>query len=179
MANNKIISEVKKFVKSEFAKPTALYKSSFESHFVIVVKYALELAEKEKADKEVVEISAWLHDIGSIMGDYKNHHETSARIAEELLTKLNYSKDKIEKVKAYILSHRGSIPMHKESKEAQILADADVMAHFDSIKDLLKIVFKGNKKETLGKLERGYAKLSENGKLLMKDKLELARKQLA
>ncbi len=175
--SKEIIEKVKEFVKEEFEKPEAHYKESYEKHFIPVVKYAIQLAEKENADKEIAEISAWLHDIGSIRGDYKNHHISSSKIAEELLTKLNYPEEKIEQIKQCILSHRGSQNRKRKTKEAQILADADAIAHFDDIDGLFRNVYK-NKKEVLAKLERSYTKLSEKVKSLVKDKLEKARQEL-
>jgi len=173
--SKEIVNEVKKFAIEEFEKPTTQNKIALEDHFVIVVKYALELAELEKADKEVVEIAAWLHDITSIMGYHENHHISGSKVAEELLTRLNYPKDKIEEVNHCILTHRGSVPLKKETKEAQILADADAMAHFDRFGSLVKFL---GKRETLAKLERSYNKLSENAKPLVKEKLEEARREL-
>ncbi len=67
--------------------------------------------------------------------------------------------------------------MKNESKEAQILTDADAMSHFDNVDGLIKRVYK-NKKDTLAKLERSYVKLSEESKPMIKDKLEQAREEL-
>lgn len=173
-----IIEEIKKYVKEEFEKPNAHYKEAYKEHFLPVVKYSLKLAEKRKADKEIVEIAAWLHDIGSIKGDPREHHILSSKIADDLLRSLNYPKEKIDKVKHCILAHRGSIPIKRETKEAQILADADALAHFDDIEGILKRVFKNDKAGTLLKLERSYAKLSDDAKILVKDKLEKARQEL-
>jgi uncharacterized protein len=170
-----VIEEVKKFSKKECDAPNACFKDVFENHLLIVVKYALELAEKENADKEIVEIAAWLHDIGSIRGDYKNHHISSAEIAEELLTKLNYPKERIELVKNCILTHRGSVLLKKETKEAQILADADVMSHFENVDKLAKLF---GKEYTLKKLERGYNKISPKAREILKDKFEKAKLEL-
>lgn len=180
-----IIEQVRKYVKEEFEKPEACFKPAYEEHFIPVVKTALELAEKEDADKEVVEIAAWLHDIGSIIGDYENHHILSAKIAQELLQKLNYPQEKIEKVKQCILSHRGRFPGKKETKEAQILADADALVNFGDINSLLRSNYQNPKSEEeakqkiLAKLEGNYLKLSDKAKPLVEDKLEKARKELA
>ena len=81
----KIIEQVKKFFKEEWENASPEVNRAFKGHFKAVLKYALMLAEKENADKEIVEISAWLHDISSIRGDYEDHHVKGAKIAEELL----------------------------------------------------------------------------------------------
>jgi len=171
-----IVEKVKCYVKKECGKPEACFRGAYENHFVPVVKYALQLAEKQKADKEVVEIAAWLHDIGSIKGYYENHHIVSAKIAEQLLKNLNYPRNKIEQVKHCILAHRARFPMKKETKEAQILADADAMSHFDDIPGLTKVW--GSKEIVFKKLERSYIKLSKNARLLVKSKFERAKQEL-
>jgi uncharacterized protein len=177
-----IIEKVKEFVIKEFEKPEAKDKESLNSHFIPVVEYAKKLAEENNADKEIVEIASWLHDIGSIRGDYENHHISSSKIAEQLLSSLNYPREKIEIIKNCILTHRGSIKMKRDTKEAQILADADALTHFDAIDELLRRGYgntqPGDKQKLLIKIERSYNKLSVTSKPLVKDKLEKARKQL-
>ncbi len=89
----------------EFAKQNLDDLNYF--HTKDVVRLTLELAEKEGADKEVVEAAAWLHDIGKIKKEAKagNHHIFSVEIAKEVL------KDKdpvfVEKVCKCILEHMG------------------------------------------------------------------------
>jgi len=174
-----ILNKVREFVAAEFAKPDASYKESFENHFKIVVRYGLEMAEARNANKEIVEIAAWLHDIASVrLGIIENHNIVGAEIADEFLGELGYPLDKIEKVKYCILNHRGSLDVERETKEAQILADADGMSHFDDIDGIIRRVFDGDKKEMLAKLERSYAKLSDEAKPLVYEKLEMARREL-
>lgn len=179
-----IAEKVKEFVKKEFVNPQR-DKDSYEEHFIPVVKYSLQLAEQQNADKEIAELASWLHDMGAVRGDYENHHISGAKIAEELLSNLNYPSEKIEQVKKCILNHRGSMSEKRQSKEEQILADADALAHFDDIKGLVKGEYgnsepeKEAKKKVLEKLERSYLKLSDKAKPLVKDKLEQARKELS
>ncbi len=94
------------------------------------------LAEKLDADVEIVELAAWLHDIGAITYGRKDHHITGAKIAEEKLRALNYPEEKIERVKKCILNHRGSQKSEKESVEEKIVADADAISAFDHIQGL-------------------------------------------
>lgn len=78
-------------------------------HTTNVVKFALELAEKEGADTEIVEIAAWLHDIGTIDPEAKiiDHHIYSAKIAKNLLKELGFEANKTERVERCILEHMG------------------------------------------------------------------------
>jgi len=171
-----VLEQVRNFFKEEWDKASENAHKNFKGHFDGVLKYAKMLGEKEDVDMEIVEISILLHDMSSVRGDYEYHHIKSAKIAEELLLKLNYPKEKIEQVKHCIFAHRGSMNIKRETKEAQILADADAMCHFDEIGALLN-AYK-TKEAVLAKLERSYNKLSEQAKPLIKDKLEKIREDL-
>jgi uncharacterized protein len=183
---NNIILEIKNFVEFECKKPSSKYGyEPFPFHFAPMVNYALILADKLNADKEIVEISGWLHDIGSIIYGRKNHHITSAKIAEEKLLELNYPIDKIERVKRCILNHRGSQDSDYKYIEEKIISDADALSNFDNISGIFKAAFiyenmnQGDaKKSVYDKLTRKFEKLQfEESKELIKPKY-LAVKEL-
>jgi len=116
-------------------------KIFFKYHIKPVVKHALKLAEIKGGDKEIVEIAAWLHDIGwkesSKLGRLNKHHVDSARIAENFLRKLGYPEEKTKKVVECILCHRGAIREFKpKSLESRILRNATAMAHLETFLDL-------------------------------------------
>jgi uncharacterized protein len=188
--NEKIIEEVRKFVEEECKKPTSKYGyEPFVNHFVPVVDLVNQLGKVisykgEDVDLEVLEISAWLHDIGSILCGREDHHITGAEIAEKKLRELNYPEEKIEKVKLCILNHRGS----KESEnkrdfiEAIILAEADAIDSFNRIPILFKaaLIYENKTQEEAKnsvrqKLERKWNQLSlEESKKLIKPKYDAA-----
>lgn len=137
-----MIDKIKKFVEDECKKPTSKYGyEPFTYHFVPMVNYATALALELKADKEIVIISAWLHDIGSIIYGREDHHITSTKEAEKLLKKLKYPQEKIEHVKKCILNHRGSIKNDCVSTEEKIISDADAMSAFDNLSGIFKAAF--------------------------------------
>jgi len=165
--NNKIIKQVRDFVREECEKPTSKYGSEIlDFHMAVVVKYAQTLAEKLDADVEIVTIAAWLHDIGSIFHGRKDHHITGAKIAEEKLRELGYPSEKIELVKNCVLHHRGSTAFERGALEEKIVAEADTMAAFDSIGGLFKAAYifenlhqDEAQKSVLKKLQNKYEKL--------------------
>ncbi len=173
-------------IKEELLKRTNADKEKdnydfWDDHIKYVVKNAKELANIYNADLEIVELAALLHDIAmpSRIGPREEHHIYGSQIAEELLTKYNYPKDKIERVKECVLRHRGSKDLPRNTIEEQIIADADVMAHFDSIPSLFSLAYKKlnlNIKEATeyvkAKLERDYNKLSPRTKEYLKEKYE-------
>jgi uncharacterized protein len=178
-----IVEEVKNFVEKESKKPGSKYGyEPFTFHFASVVKYAEELADALGADKEVVSIAAWLHDIGSVIHGREDHHITGAKIAEEKLKELNYSEEKIELVKKCILNHRGSQNNNPETIEEKIISDADALSNFDNISGIFKAAFifenltQGEAKESARrKLENKWGKLYfENSKRIIRPKYEAA-----
>jgi uncharacterized protein len=155
-----IVKKVRNFVKEESQKPGSKYGyEPFVFHFGPTVKYAEELAKKLGADREVVVIAAWLHDIGSVMKGRKDHHLTGAKIAEAKLKEFGYPPEKIELVKKCILNHRGSQKRKPGSLEEKIVADADALSNFDNIPGIFKAAF------IYENLNQGQAKKSARKKL--------------
>ncbi|MFA5126944.1 MAG: HD domain-containing protein [Patescibacteria group bacterium] len=168
---------LEQIVKKECQRETNIYGMNAYEHIKSVVKYAEMLAQKRKADEEIVKISAWLHDMGSILGDTENHHVSSGIYAEELLKKYNYPQDKIDAIKHCIFAHRGSQNIKRETIEAECLADADSMSHFDSVVGLFRLALITKKmteaeaKEFVyNKLMRSWNKLTSEAKDIIKDK---------
>lgn len=171
-------------IKEELIKRCNTYNKKYnydfwKEHIKYVVANAVELAKKYEADIEIVELGALLHDIAmpSEVGTREEHHIYGAKIADELLTKLNYPTDRKERVKECILRHRGSKDLPRNTIEEQCVADADVIAHFDCIPSLFHLVYKemnlslNDGKEYLKKkLERDYNKLSSRTREILKDR---------
>ena len=156
-------------------------------HIESVVKNAVLLAREYKADEEIAVIAAWLHDIASITDYalYEEHHMHGAEMARPMLEALGYEEDRIQRVQLCIRCHRGSKRMEFTSVEAICVAEADAISHFDSVPSLLFLAYvkKGmgireGKDFVKGKLERSYAKLSNYGKQLYREKYECVMKVL-
>lgn len=121
-----------------------------EEHVKAVVKWALKLCEHyPEADKEVVEVAAWLHDIGHTKfgKEYyhseehrlkKGHNIRGARVAREFLNSINFPKEKIDAVVHCIESHRTTTPPEPKTIEAKIVASADNLAHFSEFDTVVK-----------------------------------------
>lgn len=178
----KIIEEIKKFVEEECKKPTANYGMVlYNYHFIPTVNYSKRLAEKLNADMELVEIAAWLHDIGSIKFGRENHHITGAEIVEKKLRELNFPEEKIELVKECIINHMGSREgLNKRAfVEAKIIAEADALSAFDDIAKLFWASFVEEKKDiesarssVLEKMKNKYKQLSPEAREIIKPKYD-------
>lgn len=136
---NKII-EIKKFARKNLDGFRYIHTKD-------VVNTALTLAKEEKANKNIIEISAWLHDIGLVDKNAKviDHHLFSIKIANGLLKKLNFEKEEIDVILNCITEHMGPFKskffskLLKEegknwnflprpsTKESKILYDADMI----------------------------------------------------
>lgn len=180
-----IIEEIKKLVEEECKKDSNIFGDEIWSyHILSVVEYAKILAKKLSADQEIVEIAALLHDYAGIKhGDkYEFHHILSAEEAEKILKGFNYPQEKIEKIRHCIYAHRGSKSIERETVEAECVASADAMAHFDRIPSLLYFVFvrlgmnvDEGTKYVRRKLERSWSKIIPEAKEIIKDKYEASK----
>jgi len=111
-----------------------------------------------EADKEILLLSVWLHDIGHYpIIEGQDHAIISEKIAKDFLEKENYDKEKAKRVLHCIRSHRNR-DVKPETLEAKLMCLVDSASHFtyapyiDAFRD-------GRGKEALEKLERDYKDL--------------------
>jgi uncharacterized protein len=180
-----IIDQVEKIVRDTCAKETNKFTYALETHFVPVVNNAKMLAQKLGADLEIVTIAAWLHDYASVYDAnlMEEHHLHGPKLAQEILEKLNYPQDKIDRVKHCIEAHRGSQKIPRQTLEAECVASADAMAHITSFPALLILAWNVHGKGyqegidwALAKKERSWQKLIPEAKELVKDQYEAIKK---
>lgn len=131
MLSQELINEIKEYYDKE----------DFQYHVIPVVKNALLLSEKLNADEDIVEMASYLHDIARRLGKKNNiqeyvkknrHHIEGEKLAREFLRRKEYSEEFIDKVAHCVLTHRGRAKPDPETIEAEIVACADAMSHFDT-----------------------------------------------
>jgi len=166
------LNEIRKIVKR------IAESEDWKFHILAVVDYSKKLAKILKVNEEIAELAALLHDIGRLKFGGENHHLTGAKEAEKILKKYKFKKEIIGEIKHCIESHRGATDITPKTKLAKIIANADVMAHFDNF---LVLVYYGAQRkfgyeETIEwlnrKIERDWEKkltLSQ-AKKMMKEK---------
>lgn len=176
-----ILKNLQKEVYERCSKETNKFGTEYYYHIVSVVKNAEILAEHYGANKEVVMIAAWLHDIASVTDEslYENHHIHGAEMAYHILSEQGYDKNKILQVQECIRHHRGNIVSEKRSIEEVCVADADAVSHFENIPALLYLAYvkKGmgleeGKEFVKEELTRSFEKLSEQSKEYYRDKMQ-------
>lgn len=176
---NNIIEKVKEeMIQISNDKMKITGYDDWNNHIKLVYQNAHKLAEERNADIEIVDLAAILHDIARVMeyGPIEEHHIYGAEAAETLLKKYNYSEEKIKHVKKCIYNHTDN---SKDSIEEEIIADADVLAHFDNL-SMLYWISMGKRRLNCDdakefvkkKLKFDYNKLSDYGKEKFKDRYE-------
>lgn len=93
------------------------------SHVDRVLRIATFLAEKEKAEMELVQAGALLHDIGWPIG--QPHNETGAEFARDILDGMQYPTAKTERVVRIVLLHPLDCRDRLKTLEEKIVWDAD------------------------------------------------------
>lgn len=155
----------------------------YREHIQYVYKYVVLLSKDKNVDKEVLELSALLHDISmtDMTLDRSRHNEFGADIAEQLLRESNYPEDKVQLVKKCILNHSKRRSEYRTTEEEQILVDADGLSHFDAIEKLYslpRMVMGLNEEDSVrfvqDKLTGDYNELSDDLKSLVKEKYDRA-----
>lgn len=153
----------------------------YREHIQYVYKYVVLLSKDKNVDKEVLELSALLHDISmtDITLDRSRHNEFGADIAEQLLRENDYPEDKVQLVKKCILNHSKRRSDYRKTEEERILVDADGLSHFDAISKLYslpRMVMGLNEQDSVrfvqDKLTGDYNELSDDLKYLVKEKYD-------
>lgn len=117
-------------IKTEAINIFSTAKGSHDwEHTQRVFNLCMRIGKKEKADMEILQLAAILHDIGRGLQDKSNgkicHAEKGAILAEGLLKRYNVDKGKINKIIHCIETHRFRNNKAPQTKEAKILYDAD------------------------------------------------------
>jgi uncharacterized protein len=154
----------------------------WNNHIKYVVSEAVNLAKAHKADLEIVELGALLHDVALVakVGTKADHNINGAKLAEELLQKYDYPIEKMKRVIGCVLNHRSS--KNATNIEELCVADADIIAHFYNIPNAFVIGVKKHNfsrpEEFMSWLAGDYEDLSEQTKHEFKDRFNNIMKTL-
>lgn len=150
--DDKTRRQIEEYAKSLRWTPEDFYwKHAFQ-----VREFALMIQEKVGGDKDVVEASALLHDIGKAKLLAPGHEEISAKLAKEFLEKIEFDKNKIEKI-IEVIKYKNF-----ESTEARILRSADSMGLIMDERGqnwYFENILKNNKERILNELEKSYSEI--------------------
>ncbi|MDI6722495.1 MAG: HD domain-containing protein [Candidatus Aenigmarchaeota archaeon] len=172
------IKEVEDFARQRFEKAGMAW--FIGSHLEYVERLALRLAEIKGANKDVLRLSAWLHDISHENTSVKeDHHVQNSRFAVKFLRERGFEEGIISAVEHCILTHRCRDEHMPQTLEAKIFASADAMSHIENFSVLLFAAFVLKKYG----LETAYNWLSRkidrdwNRKILIPEGKEMVREK--
>lgn len=151
-------------VKDECLNPGFIDDWFYSVHLLGVEKFAKELLKKlPKANKEIVLLGVWLHDLQRLRRIKGDHAKMGAIEAEKVMKQFKHSERTIELVKDIILAHSCNNELMPKTLEGKILASADAMSHY--INDFYLTIamtcerdLVSFKKWALEKLDRDYNK---------------------
>jgi putative nucleotidyltransferase with HDIG domain len=129
-AYNPTVARIREAVVAEAKETEHIDDWFLPQHLVEVERYANLLCDKfPEADRDVVGLGVWFHDIGRLRGHDEGHDVYGAEEAKKVLKNEGYPSDKIDGVYEVCRAHRCK-DVKPESLEAKILATADAMSHF-------------------------------------------------
>ncbi|MFW9801861.1 MAG: HD domain-containing protein [Candidatus Thorarchaeota archaeon] len=125
---------IKEWSEAQDKNVVALYNYRFD-HVKYVVSTAKAIAQQVGADRQVVTLAAWLHDIAKPgMGGIQKHGDAGAEEARKILLEKSVNPIVIEKVCDVIRKHVGlTLDKPVEPLEAQVLWDADKIVKLGAI----------------------------------------------
>ncbi|EKD58976.1 MAG: hypothetical protein ACD_56C00015G0004 [uncultured bacterium] len=172
----RVIREIEKEAREFFQEASGCHDWS---HVERVLKMAIVIGKSEKADLQILEIAALLHDIGR-RDEMKAkglfcHAEKGAELAREILDKYEIDDEIKNKIISCIASHRNRTKNKPESLEAKILFDADKLDSIGAVgvaRDFLfagnagsNCLYTGNEKE-YAKSDKNYSYTKEDSAIL-------------
>jgi len=126
-----IATEIRSYAAEQCRRESnALSPAFFEEHILPVADYGVRLARQLGADPEIVEISAYLHDISAVVDlrSMPEHPRLSAEASGSLLAQMAYPSDSIRKVERCILTHSSPLQIGEGSLEEVCLSNADAVS---------------------------------------------------
>lgn len=104
---------------------------NMEGHIIPVVNIALELSGELNAQHGIVETAAYLHDAGRVKFGCRFHDRTGAWYTAIKLWEYDFPKQEATHIVQCVRTHRGTKEFPPKTLEAEIVANADALSHFE------------------------------------------------
>lgn len=125
MTDPQLLAQVESFAKSccdQYPDDPGLWNS----HVQLVRLFALQLAEIEGVDPQIVEIAALLHDVGKYKGK-EEHHIWGYDLSKCFLETIDLPDRTKEVILEYVLKHRTRFSAEDNRIEVKVIQAADVL----------------------------------------------------
>lgn len=161
MTAKKLYEATKKYA-LEMVKKNPKYVT-FPDHYYFVEISAMKFCDfHPEADREIVKLAVWLHDVGHFVLDYSgdyNQAEDHAVVSEEMGRKFlegnDVDSEKIDKILHCVRAHRNR-DVAPETIEAKIVAAADSASHLIGDGVYTFVLRRYGTESAIDKLERDY-----------------------
>jgi len=102
----------------------------YDQHLRLVAEHATALADVLGAEREIVELAAWLHDLSAVLdfSTLPTHAEASAQLAASMLARRGYPGDRIDRVAGAIRRHGAPLGAGEGTAEEVCVSNADAMS---------------------------------------------------
>jgi predicted metal-dependent HD superfamily phosphohydrolase len=149
-----LLNSTKSYFNKTLKNKKDLYK--LDEHVIEVERWVNRIMKKyPSADKEVILLSVWLHDVSYYSGDKSADHAIkSEKMAKRFLFKEKCPPEKIEKVCHCVRAHRNK-DVTPNTIEAKILACADSASHMTWI-TYMDMLCRNDVDKIYGKIERDW-----------------------
>ena len=148
--------------KQRYGSASNPLRSHGPDHHLRVYYYALELAQRLDAiyDEDILAAAALLHDMAAYYPDKtgERYHDFDSKLAADVLTEIDFPKDKIEAV-LFAVAHHGSDEKYKhqaEPVEVTLLRDADKLDAFGPIGVARVVMVRTLKGDTLQQIVEDF-----------------------
>lgn len=129
-----IRSELSAYVEAEIIpRYRSFDKAHQEDHVRMVIRQALELADKLGADRELLYVAAAYHDTGLVEGRERHHLVSGTIIRSDKRLREWFTEEEIELMAQAAEDHRASSDHEPRSIYGRILAEADRFIEGDTI----------------------------------------------
>jgi uncharacterized protein len=153
------IKEMKAFARTHFLNARGSHNWE---HTERVYRLCMQIGQVEKADLEVLEMAAYLHDIGRPFEDEAKgkvcHAQKGAEMAVDFLKQHGVSNEKRANIIHCIQAHRYRGKDHPETLEAKVLFDADKLDAIGAVGIARTFLFAG---EVGAKLHNPHTNLED------------------
>ncbi len=122
---------IRNLVQGDCARDENIFGASFfDEHIAVVAEYAANLAAILGADRAIVELAAYLHDLSAVRdaSTLPNHASASAQLAAQLLSERGCSPEIVDAVARCVVTHSSPIPLGGGTSEEVCISNADAMA---------------------------------------------------
>lgn len=145
-----MLNKIKNNLKNEIKSSKSCDSWFYEEHLLVVEEIALKLCKLyPEANKDIVLLNVWFHDIGRAHGHNKDHELYGANYAKKILEKEKFDEDFIKIVVNSCKTHSCSKNGKPENLEGKILATADALSHYHN-GFYLRILYSWSKKKDVG-----------------------------